>query len=276
MSLTVTLSWTLSRVAFLATHAVFAYWLNFLLNDPFGLGGATLDVRKTKPEGQCQKLITDNLYWDLMLLFGWWFQHSIMARTAFKKAIGTYEHPIDRPIFATASWVVWFAQIHFWKPITDCQAWNPLTVSRNIWLVSGTIIALGALLIVGLLWSLPGHVFGTDHWTWTAGHRPHGPLIRSFPYGLVRHPAAAGFLWIYWVLPAYTPNHILIGAFWSVFIIVGTVLFEEGGLKGGDEFGVEYEKYSKEVHAFFPKPSCIYATLLGPEVKSPHTQKKSS
>jgi len=233
----------------------------------------TLDARKVKTEG-CTKIIYDNLYLDLALLSAWWLQHSIMARKVVKQAMGTWGHPIDRPIFATASWITWFVSIHFWKPITDCSRFEPLKVSPTVWIVSGSIIAFGALLIVGLLWSLPGHVFGTDHWKWDAGKQPHGKLIRRFPYGLVRHPAAAGFLWIYWVLPSYTPNHILLGAFWTLFIVVGTLFFEEGGLHTEDEFGKDYAIYSKEVNPFFPKPSCIYATLLGPEVKSPHKEQK--
>lgn len=46
-----TLSYLLSRVAFLGTHAVFAYWLNMLLNDPFDLGLPTLDAKPTLPYG---------------------------------------------------------------------------------------------------------------------------------------------------------------------------------------------------------------------------------
>ena len=44
-----TLSWALSRIAFLATHAVFALWLNFLLNDPFNLGGVSADHQNEQP-----------------------------------------------------------------------------------------------------------------------------------------------------------------------------------------------------------------------------------
>jgi len=276
MGLTANVSWTLSRVAFIGTHAVFAYWLNFLLNDPFGLGLVTLDYPKNliKPAGQCTELIKENLYRDLGLLFGWWFQHSVMARKVYKQAIGLWGHPLERPIFATFSWLTWLAQIHFWLPITDCHRWDPLLVSRNVWIFAGLIIALGSVLIVGLLWSLPGHVFGTDHWTFEQGKQVHGPLIRRFPYGLVRHPAAAGFLWIYWTLPAYTYSHILLGTFWTVFIVVGTIYFEEGGLYDESEFGKSYAAYAKDVDAFFPRPSCIYATLLGPEVKSPHDPRK--
>jgi hypothetical protein len=43
--LTVAFSYVLSRVAFVATHVVFAYWLNFILNDPLDLGLVTLDAK---------------------------------------------------------------------------------------------------------------------------------------------------------------------------------------------------------------------------------------
>jgi len=258
------LSWFLSRLAFVATHAVFAVWLNFLLNDPFGLGGPTLDARVVVAAG-CKAIDVDAVKWDLLLLGGWWFQHSVMARKAFKTALGLWQHPLERPLYATLSWIAWGAQIWFWRPITNCVKWNPLAVSPAIWAVSGTVLALGALLIVGLLWSLPGHVFGTNHYDGV----PHGgKIIRRFPYGLVRHPAAAGFLWMYWALPAYTPSHLLLAGFWTVFILVGTLVFEEGGLRGPDEFGTAYTSYAKEVGSLYPKPSAISATLCPVRAKS--------
>jgi hypothetical protein len=52
---------------------------------------------------------------------------------------------------------------------------------------------------------------------------------------------------MYWSLPAYTANHLLLAALWTVFIVVGTLFFEEGGLKGTDEFGAKYHAYSQDV-----------------------------
>jgi len=86
-------------------------------------------------------------------------------------------------------------------------------------------------------------------------------LITSFPYGLVRHPAASGFLWMYWFLPAYTPTHILLASLWTIFILVGTLEFEEGGLRGEDEFGKAYVEYSKNVAALYPTPKAIMNSL---------------
>jgi len=257
------LSYILSRFAFLGTHVVFLYWFNFLLNDPFELGANTLDFKETKPQGKCTPLIEENLKYDLVLFAIWWGSHSILARKAVKTALGLWEHPLERPLFAAIATIVWGTTLFLWKPITDCSKWDPLNVPLHIWAVSGTLVALGSLIIVGFLWKLPDHVFGTARYQYRQGQIPKGKILLDFPYGLVRHPAATGFLWAYWALPAYTPNHIFLASLWTVFIVVGTLVFEEGGLKGTDEFGQKYEQYRREVPAFCPRPASILKIFGG-------------
>jgi len=270
MGIASVLSFVLSRVAFLGTHLVFAYWLNFMLNDPLDVASLvpalkghinTLDSRVTLPAGKCTSLDTKNLVFDVLLFGAWWLQHSIMARRAYKAALGLLQHPLERPLYATAAWIVWFATLYYWRPISNCEKWNPFAIPNAIWAVSLPVIVAGTLLIVGLLWSLPDHVFGTSRYKYEQGHVPHGEIIRRFPYGLVRHPAASGFLWLYWALPAYTANHLLLASMWTVFILVGTLVLEEGGLRGPDEFGRKYDAYAKEVAALYPKPACIFALV---------------
>jgi len=239
-----------------------------MLNDPFHLGTKTLDAQTILPEGQCQPFIRDNFIFDIFLFGLFWAQHSIMARKKFKELLGLWQHPAERPIFAISATTLWFVTLYFWRPITYCSRWDPFTVPLWIWAISGTIIVLGSLLIVGFLWWLPDHVFGTSRYQYEQGKFPavHG-IIRGFPYGLVRHPAATGFIWIYWSLPAYTLNHIFLSAMWSVFIIIGTLVFEEGGLRGNDEFGKSYAKYAKEVAAFYPTPSAVACMFSGDKKK---------
>lgn len=73
-----------------------------------------------------------------------------------------------------------------------------------------------------------------------------------YPPSRSRHPAAAGFLWMFWALPSYSTNHIFYALQWTVFILIGT-LFEEGGLVREDAFGKQYAKYKKQVSAFIPR-----------------------
>jgi len=245
-------SFVLSRFAFLGTHVVFLYWLCFLLNDPLNLGVNTLDFKKVKPPGQCTEIIQDNVVHNLLLFALWWGSHSIFARKVWKQATGLWEHPLERPLFAAIATIAWGINVYYWKPITDCTRWDPLQVPVWRWAVQGTIILLAVLLVVGFLWYLQDHVFGTGKYKHKPGSLPKGAIIRGFPYGLVRHPAATGFLWAYWALPAYTPNHIFLALCWTVFIVVGTLIFEEGGLKTDDEFGKKYLQYRNEVPAFYP------------------------
>jgi len=264
------LAYLLARFGFVATHVVFLYWVNFLLNDPFNLGTNTLDYKVVKPPGECTPFIWDNAIVDLELFALWWGSHSILARNAVKKALGLYEHPLDRPLFAAIASVVWGVNVFYWRPISDCQAWNPLNITPFVWAISGTIIVLGALLIVAFLWYLPDHVFGTAKYLYPPHKFPKSTeLIQGFPYGLVRHPAASGFLWIYWSLPAYTYNHLFLTVLWTIFILVGTLVFEEGGLKGSGEFGRKYLAYKQEVPAFCPYPSNILKVFGGPAKRGP-------
>jgi len=262
MALSNHLSFFLAHLSFVGTHVVFVLWLNFLFNDPFDLGLPTMDSKVVKPPDTCTHLNIENLIFDVLLFLVWWGQHSIMARNAYKKAVGLYDHPLERPIFATCAFLIWFANIYFWKPISDCSSWSPFTISPIFLVLFGVVFVFSSLIILGLLWSLPDHVFGTQSYKYSQGKRPKSnEIIRKFPYGLVRHPAASGFLWLYWAIPAYTPNHILLASLWTVFILVGTLVFEEGGLRGPDEFGQKYKVYANEVSALYPNLRCIKSFL---------------
>ncbi len=112
-------------------------------------------------------------------------------------------------------------------------------------------------------------MFGTDRCAWANGKAPAAKkhIIRDFPYGLVRHPAAAAFIWYYVAfIPSHTINHLLLASLWIVFILVGTLVFEEGGLRGADEFGEAYRSYATNVNAFYPSSWSI-KHLLGRDQK---------
>jgi len=108
---------------------------------------------------------------------------------------------------------------------------------------------------------MPDHVFGTGRYKYPQGKIPHGSISYQYPYGLVRHPAATGFLWIYLVLPSQTPNHLFLAALWITYIVIATLVFEEGGLKSSDEFGATYLSYRAQVPAFYPRPRGVLELL---------------
>ena len=135
-----------------------------------------------------------------------------MARRVYKQALGLWHHPLERPLFAIAASITWWQQIYFWRPITDCSRLDIFAVPTAAWAITIPVLVrrtrlnltstdflsklFGTLLVVGLLWSLPDHVFGTGRYKFPPGHVPApAKIIRNFPYGLVRHPAATGFLY---------------------------------------------------------------------------------
>jgi len=262
-------SYVLSRFSFLATHLVAVYWLNYLLNDPFGLGAATLDAKQKDilPPGKCSSFIKENVEFNALLFSLWIVTHSGFARNKYKQIVGLVDHPLERPLFAAIAPVIWFINVQFWKPISNCERWNPLETSFPFAVVSAVIGTLALFLILTFLWLMPDHVFGTAKYKYPPGKLPHGSISYGYPYGLVRHPAATGFLWIYALLPAHTPSHYLLATLWIVYILIATLVLEEGGLKSSGEFGTEYAAYRAQVYAFVPRPVAV-AALLGFKVKN--------
>jgi len=261
-------SYVLSRFSFLATHLVAVYWLVYLLNDPFNFGAATLDAKQQDilPAGKCNPLIMENVKWNAALFSLWIITHSGLSRKFYKEAVGLADHPLERPLFAAIAPVIWFINIQFWKPVSNCERWDPLQTSIPFAVVSALVGTLALFLILTFLWLMPDHVFGTAKYKYPPGKLPHSKISYGYPYGLVRHPAATGFLWIYILLPAHTPSHYLVATFWIIYIVIATLVFEEGGLKSSDEFGKEYSAYRAQVYAFVPRPVAI-ASLLGFKVK---------
>lgn len=258
-------SYYISRFNFVLVHlfTVF-YWFPFLFNNPlkFPLVN-TLDSSKGTSDPTC---VPD---WDydalksniLLWFFIWWLPHSGLSRRVVKQALGLWNHPIDRPLFGIVACVGISIWTHFWRPITTCGHFDVLTVNPVILVISGVVIGFSLFLILGFFWAMPDHVFGTSR------HRilknpPKHALFLKFPYSMVRHPAASGFIWMFWALPSWTPNHLLYATLWTIFIVVGTN-FEEGGLRSSDEFGLSYSKYAAQVGMFFPK----VRWFLGKEVR---------
>lgn len=250
-------SYYISRFNFIAVHAftVF-YWFPFLFNNPLNFPLVnTLDAKQTLPTDQCTSFDYDAAKNNILLwFFVWWVPHSGLSRKVVKQALGLWDHPIDRPLFGVFACIGITTWTHFWRPISNCPGtqWDLFSVDIKIWAFSGSVIAFSLFLILGFFWTMPDHVFGTSR------HRqlvnpPEPQLFVKFPYGMVRHPAASGFIWMFWAIPAWTPNHIFYATLWTIFIVVGTH-FEEGGLRGSDgEFGSAYVKYAAQVGMFFPK-----------------------
>jgi len=245
----------MSRFNFIAVHLFTTfYWFPFLLNNPLNFPFVnTLDAKVLAAPGKCVNFDTVALRNNILLwLFVWWLPHSLLARRFTKEALGLWHHPLERPLFGTLACCSLPIFTHFWRPISNCSKLDLFTTNPVILAISFAVIGFSMFLILGFFWTMPDHVFGTSRHKMEV-NPPKPQILVRFPYGMVRHPAATGFLWMFWALPSWTPNKILYATLWSIFIIVGTH-FEEGGLRGdGGEFGKDYAKYAGQVGMFFPK-----------------------
>lgn len=261
MGATAAISWTLSRFAFLMTHVSFGVAVNMLLNDPFDLGLVSLDAKQRVDDAVCERFNQDAIKNDVIWFALWWGSHSILAREAVKKALGLWESPLERPIFAAIASVMWLLNSLNWQPISNCASefFDVYTLELTPFNILRILVVLaGVFEVLSLLYSLPDHVFGTAKYKYLAGKLPAPGLITKLPYNIVRHPAAAGFLWAFWAYPSYTTNHIFFAGMWTVFIIVGTLVLEESGIRSDtSEFGCQYKVYAQKIGSLYPTPFAI-------------------
>ncbi len=69
-------------------------------------------------------------------------------------------------------------------------------------------------------------------------------------FGLTRHPWYLGSLLLIWsILPAYSPEDLLVSAILSGYLIIGTVLEER---KLVAEYGEKYRRYQRQVSMLLP------------------------
>lgn len=248
-------SYYLSRFNFVLVHlfTVF-YWAPFLTNNPLNFPFVnTLDAAQVLPPGQCTQFDTEAAKSNFYLwFFVWWLSHSGLSRKVVKQALGLWEHPIDRPFFGLVACLAISTWTHFWRPVTNCSRWELFDTPLYLAVPAAAVIGFCFYLILGFFWALPDHVFGTSRHE--VRKTPFVPkLITAFPYGMVRHPAATGFLWMFWSIPSWTPNHIFYALCWSIFIIFGTTWEENGIRASAGDFGPIYNKYADQVGMFFPK-----------------------
>jgi len=266
-------SYLLSRIgSFAFLHINFAVMMNFLANDPLGLGGNTIDAREVGDAKTCVKFDLHNFLVDFGWFLTWWIQHSGMARKRFKEATGLLDHPIERALFGTVANVVLLNFLFRWRPITTCERWDLFQTSWVAALVSLPIIAVALFVVLYFLYVFTDHVFGTARYAIAPGTHRTPQISWVFPYNMVRHPTAAGFLFFFWAIPSYTLNHVYFAALWSAFILAGTK-FEETGLV--NEFGQEYVQYRQQVGQFFPRMKWFAKTFTGGGGKASSSKRSS-
>lgn len=181
----------------------------------------------------------------LLLLFA--AQHSVMARSGFKRRLRRFlPAAAERSTFVLASSLVLLLLLWQWQPMRG-RVWD-LPAAGAVWALcaAGWVVAVSSTFLV-------------DH-TEFFGLRPALSGVRGLPsgrvpfrerglYAWVRHPMMLGLLVAFWATPQMTAGHLLFAAAASAYIAVG-LRFEERELVR--EVGEVYRDYASRVPAIVP------------------------
>ena len=215
---------------------------------------------------------------DLALLLLFALQHSVMARSGFKRWVARWiPAHVERSTYVLAASLVLLLLFWQWQavgtPIWDLHG----VVAGAIWVLYalGWLIATGSTFMVDHL-----DVFGLRRAYRHARGRRHLPAAfqERWLYGWVRHPLMLGLLVAFRATPSMTAGHLLFATAATGYILVG-VRFEEHDLE--HELGDLYRDYAGRVPAFLPvrrptesrqrETTVAYDALMVEEPKSAST-----
>ena len=237
-----TLTMLFAIICYAIFFATFLYLIVFVGGFPFS--GRTVDAG---PESS--PIVAALIDLALITLFG--FQHSVMARPAFKARWTRIVPPAaERSVYVLAASIALMILFLGWHPI-NAIIWNITNP-----MVQGTLWALfwigWATVLVSTFLINHFELFGLQQaWFSLRGNEAEQPKFRQpFFYKLVRHPLYAGFLFAFWSTPKMTLGHLVLAAGISVYILIA-IRLEEHDLVA--VFGKDYEAYREKVGMLTPR-----------------------
>lgn len=248
MSLLVLLFSVASYLFFLG---VFTYLVLFIGGDFLKTWLPFLDGIKTINSGPSQYgfSMLPPVMTNIIILAMFGFQHSIMARPAFKRVLTSIlPESMERSVFVLAS-----NMIILWMFF----AWTPMPAV--IWQWSGAMSMFMMLMFLTgatiVLWS----TFMINHWQLfglsQAWHAFKGTKMEDMRfaepalYKYSRHPLYLGMLIVFWATPTMTLGHLIFGAVWTAYVFIG-IGYEERDLM--NHFGDRYMDYMKRIPQLLP------------------------
>lgn len=231
-------------------YGVFSYFLFFGVFVYFIAFVGDILVPKTISSGSGID-ITSPLFINIGLISLWAIQHSLMARSWFKKAIArVIPHHTERSTYVLVSAIVLAVLMYGWQPIEGIiwHVENPLW-QQLLWGLFG----LGWVLV---LFSS----FLTDHFdlfglrqTWLYFvKKSYTPVkfTEQLLYRWIRHPMMLGILIAFWATPLMTVGHFVFTIGMSAYVLIG-IYFEEKGL--AESIGSKYVEYQQRTSKVLPK-----------------------
>lgn len=237
-----------SAVAYLVSMGVFLYAVGFIEGI---VVPKTLD---SGPAGDPAGAAAIDL--GLLALFA--VQHSVMARTGFKRAwTRLVPEAAERSTYLLFTSLVLALLIWCWRPLPGA-VWSlggGLAVFTFAMSWAGWALALASTFLISHV-----HLFGLSQgFGRLFGREASEPQFATPPlYRWMRHPLYAGMILAFWAAPRMSVGHLIFAAAMTGYILVG-IRLEERDLAA--RFGQPYLRYRAQVGMLVPR--------LGP--RSPRT-----
>lgn len=184
----------------------------------------------------------------LIILFG--LQHSVMARSGFKRWLAGYlPEAAERSTFMLATALVTFAIIVLWQPM-PAPVWQAESaIAYNIMLAIG--LSGWALVFYATFQINHFDLFGLRQVWLYARNREYTqiPFQAKGLYKYIRHPIMTGAFIGIWATPVMTLGHLVFAIGMSAYILIG-VYHEEKDLVRA--FGEKYKSYTEDTGKFLP------------------------
>jgi protein-S-isoprenylcysteine O-methyltransferase Ste14 len=252
--LTRILGFAYGAVCYLIFFGTFLYAIGFVGGGNLYGAGKPLIVPRSidltpagAGEGFALRLIIDAL---LLSLFA--VQHSVMARTWFKRRWTQVVSPmLERSTYVLIASLILL--LLFWQ-------WRPLGLARVAWDVQNPT---GQLVLRGLFWIgwfiVLLSTFLIDHFElfglkqvvhYLRGTEPTPHTFKTpMLYKGVRHPLYLGFIIAFWSTPRMSMGHLFFAVMTTAYILVA-IQFEERDMIRA--YGEKYENYRKRVSMLVP------------------------
>lgn len=231
-------------------YGVIAY-LIFLVTFLYAIGFVgNLIVSKSIDSGK-EGPVVWSIVTNALLLSVFALQHSVMARSGFKKwwtpIVGA---AIERSTYVLLSSLALILMYWQWKPITRV-VWNIENETLTI-LLTGLFFIGWFIVLLSTFMINHFELFGLKQIMENYKNRlPKSPAFQvNYFYKIVRHPIMLGFLIAFWATPVMTVGHLLFSVTTTLYILIAIKYLEEKDLR--KSIGKNYEDYQENVPMLIP------------------------
>jgi methanethiol S-methyltransferase len=198
-----------------------------------------------------ESTISFSILVNALLLSLFAVQHSVMARSSFKKVLTKIiPQAMERSTYVLLSSLILLLLYWQWQPLPEV-VWSieNETISTIV-----IVLFFVGWLIVFLSTFMINHfeLFGLEQIYNNLKNKPSKPLIFTtrFFYGIVRHPIMLGFIIAFWATPTMTVGHLFFAVMTTIYIYIAVKFLEEKDLR--KFIGEDYDEYMKKVPMLIP------------------------